>query len=62
MFSSEPLLSDKRNHCVPILDRLQDNEDDRIRYLVMPFLRHIENPRFQAVEDIIDFIDQMLEV
>ena len=62
MLSSEPLASDSRNHCVPILDSFQDDENPRIHYLVMPFLRRVDNPPFQTVEDVCDFTDQILEV
>lgn len=62
MFSSPPLSIDPRNHCVPILDVLQDPEDGTISYLVMPFLRDVESPPFEIVDDIVQFIDQILQV
>ncbi len=62
MLSSSDLLSDPRNHCVPILDYFQDQSNAAISYLVMPFLRLSNDPPFETVEDIVDFINQMIEV
>jgi hypothetical protein len=62
MFSAEPLRSDPRNHCVPILDLIQDDEDPNVSYMVMPHLRPMENPPFESVEEVIDYADQILEV
>lgn len=60
--SRDEVRSDPRNHSVPILDTFQDDEDDRISYLVMPFLRPMDNPPFEVVQDVADFVDQILEV
>ena len=62
MLSSEPLLSDPRNHCVPILDLIQDDEDPTVSYMIMPFLRSFDSPPFDTVADVVDFTDQILEV
>lgn len=62
LFSQETLRDDSRNHCVPVLDSFQDDDDPSISYIVMPFLRLIDEPPFQLVNDIVDFTDQMLEV
>lgn len=57
-----PLLSDPRNHCVPVLDVIQDDVDPTVSYLVMPFLRIMDNPEFEYVEEVVDFVDQVLDV
>ena len=62
MMWSEDLRHDPRNHSVPVLDIFQDDEDPTISYLVMPFLRLIDRPAFDLVEEMVDFIDQILEV
>ncbi|KAI0363835.1 hypothetical protein BV20DRAFT_1039723 [Pilatotrama ljubarskyi] len=59
--SSPTLREDPRNHSVPILDVLRDPEDDKWTYLVMPYLRYIDNPRFETVGDILQCCDQLLE-
>jgi hypothetical protein len=55
-------LDDPANHSVPILDTFTDHEDESVSYIVMPFLRLSDNPYFETVGEVIDFIDQVLEV
>lgn len=62
MFSRDSLRDDPRNHCVPILDVFQDAQNPAISYIVMPYLRPIEDPPFETVSDVLDFVSQMLEV
>lgn len=62
MLSSEPLSSDPRNHCIPILELIQDDEDPSLSYMVMPFLRLMDDPPFDSVGDIVEFTNQILEV
>lgn len=50
------------NHSVPIFDTFVDLVDVSITYLVMPFLRPSNDPDFEVVEEVIDFVDQVLEV
>ena len=47
---------------MPILDVLDDDEDEDISYLVTPLLRNIDNPAFETVDNAIDFVDQTMEV
>ncbi|KAH9843772.1 uncharacterized protein C8Q71DRAFT_730007 [Rhodofomes roseus] len=61
MFSSTPLCDDLANHAVPILDVLRDEDNEYVSYIVMPFLRHIDDPPVGAVGDVVEFVDQMLE-
>ncbi|OCH90630.1 hypothetical protein OBBRIDRAFT_825818 [Obba rivulosa] len=59
--SSEALRSDPRNHCIPILELFEDPDDPTISYMVMPFLRPIHEPPFELVNEVVDFIEQILE-
>lgn len=55
-------LSHPQNHCVPLLDSFLDDDDHAFTYLVMPFLRRMNSPSFDLVNDIIQFADEVLEV
>ena len=55
-------IDDPTNHSVPIIDTFQDLVDKSKSYLVMPFLRLIDDPDFEVVEEVLDFVDQILEV
>ena len=61
-FSSPPLADDRKNHCVPIYDVLQDPYDDDIAIIVMPLLRCYNNPRFDTVGEAVSFFSQIFEV
>jgi len=52
---------DPSNHSVPILDTFVDDQDDSISYFVMPFLRLVDELPFFAIEEVLDFTDQILE-
>lgn len=54
-------IDDPANHSVPILDAFVDPVDKSISYMVMPFLRLSDEPAFRAVEEVVDFADQVLE-
>ncbi|KAJ7092046.1 hypothetical protein B0H15DRAFT_835274 [Mycena belliarum] len=60
-FSSEPLASDPRNHCVPILETLQVPNDSAAVIVVMPLLRRYAQPRFDTFGEVIDFFGQTFE-
>ena len=55
-------IDDTMNHSVPILDTFEDSINKSISYIVMPFLRLADSPRFEVVEEVLDFADQILEV
>jgi hypothetical protein len=55
-------VEDPANHSVPILDTFMDPADDSVSYIVMPFLRLSNNPPFETVGEVTDFVDQILEV
>ncbi|KAH9973838.1 kinase-like domain-containing protein [Lactifluus volemus] len=46
---------------LPILDTFVDYADESISYIVMPFLRLLDNPPFETVGEVVDFADQILE-
>lgn len=62
LFSTEPLASHPKNHCVPIYEsfRIPDEENDLI--IVMPQLRPFDNPRFKSVGEAVEFFGQIFEV
>ncbi|KZT13173.1 uncharacterized protein LAESUDRAFT_638707 [Laetiporus sulphureus 93-53] len=62
MLSSPPLRDDPENHSVPILDTFRDAEDENISYIVMPFLRLVDEPPFALVGEMVDCVDQIMEV
>ncbi|KAH9918119.1 uncharacterized protein B0H18DRAFT_680318 [Fomitopsis serialis] len=61
MLSSDGICRDPRNHSVPVLDLFEDVEDPDVSYMVMPFLRLIDRPALDLVEEVVEFIDQILE-
>ena len=61
-FSSDELRQDPRNHCVPLLDVVAHPTDPDTCFVVMPFLRKIDNPAFDTVEQVMDCGEQLLEV
>lgn len=62
VFSDEGLKNNPTNHGVPVLDTFRDDDDVSISYLVMPFLRLMDSPGFTHVNDVVEFVDQVMEV
>ena len=62
MFSADTRRNDPRNHAVPILDAFKDNVHAEDTYIVMPLLRKVDDPPFEFIADVVDFVDQLLEV
>ncbi|KAG9027082.1 hypothetical protein FS837_004389 [Tulasnella sp. UAMH 9824] len=60
-FSSEPLRTDPRNHCLPLLEVLKNEEDPEYVILVIPWLRRIDSPEPASVRECVDFVQQTLE-
>jgi len=60
-FSSEPLASDPRNHCVPIYEILQDPTIEDTVIIVMPFLRLHNDPAFNTVGEVLECFKQIFE-
>lgn len=61
-FSSEPLRDDPRNRCIPLLEVLSHPDDPDVSIMVMPYLRNIDQPLFDTVEDILECGEQILDV
>ncbi|KAH9853856.1 kinase-like domain-containing protein [Lenzites betulinus] len=59
--SSEALRYDPWNHSVPLLDVIQHPSDPGISIIVMPFLRKIDDPPFETIEDVLECGEQILD-
>lgn len=62
LLSSEKHLKDSRNHSVPILDHFEDELESGMSFMVMPYLLSIDERPFELVDNVVDFVDQVLEV
>lgn len=60
--SSGQVAHDPRNHCVPILDVLQDPVEPNTAILVMPLLMSFQQSEFETVGEVIAFCKQVFEV
>lgn len=61
-FSSEPLASHPRNHCIPMYEVLDVPNTDNEVIFVMPLLREFSNPRIKSVGEAVEFFRQVFEV
>ncbi|KIY50789.1 hypothetical protein FISHEDRAFT_6870, partial [Fistulina hepatica ATCC 64428] len=61
-FSSPPLASDPRNHCVPIYEVLQVPDVSELYIIVMPMLHEFETPPFDTVAEFVECFRQIIEV
>ncbi|KAF9226708.1 hypothetical protein BS17DRAFT_696716 [Gyrodon lividus] len=59
--SSEYLRKDAANHCVPVIDNFEDDEEPNIHYIVMPLLRPCLDPEFVTIAEVLDFMKQVLQ-
>ncbi len=62
LFSSEPLVSHPRNHCIPlheVLDVQDDVQDEAI--LVLPTLRPSSNQPLETVGESVEFFRRVFE-
>ncbi|KAI9063418.1 hypothetical protein FKP32DRAFT_1592487 [Trametes sanguinea] len=59
--TSKDMLRDPRNHCIPLLDVFPDPIESGKKIMVMPFMRYIDSPPFETVEDVLECLDQVLE-
>ena len=60
LFSTEPLSSNLRNHCVPLLDVIELPNDRPI--IVHPLLRPFYDPSLQTYGEFVTFFAQICEV
>ena len=61
-FSSEPLASHPKNHCIPIYEVLEIPNTHSEVILVMPFLREFDEPRMKSIGEAVEFFRQVFEV
>ncbi|KAF8519497.1 kinase-like protein [Hysterangium stoloniferum] len=61
LFSSPGLVTDPRNHCVPIYEVIDSPSIEGMRLLVMPLLRPWPNPPFVTVGEAVEFFRQIFE-
>ncbi|KAJ7782455.1 hypothetical protein DFH07DRAFT_909280 [Mycena maculata] len=59
--TSEPLASDPKNHCVPLLEVLEPPSLPGTQLLVMKLLRMYEDPHFDTVGEAVDYFRQIFE-
>ncbi|KAF6751414.1 kinase-like domain-containing protein [Ephemerocybe angulata] len=58
LLAEEPLRSDPNNHCIPSIEIMAHPTDDNIVILVLPVLRDFDDPPFDTVGEVLDFIRQ----
>jgi hypothetical protein len=61
-YPSSLLAQDAENPSAPIFQTFVDSNDTNYSFVVMPFLRPIDDPPFVCAGEVCDFIDQILEV
>ncbi|KAJ7218785.1 hypothetical protein B0H12DRAFT_327568 [Mycena haematopus] len=61
LFSASALSKNPKNHCIPILDVLQDPQDSDKKIIVMPRLIRFDEPVFDTVSEVIDCFRQIFE-
>lgn len=60
--TTEDKLRNPFNHCVPCLDYFRDDNDKTRYYLITPILLPFDAVPFETVDEVLDFMRQMLEV
>ncbi|KAJ7185832.1 hypothetical protein C8R46DRAFT_1025777 [Mycena filopes] len=60
-FSTPAMAKNPRNHCIPILEVLQDPQDSDRQIIVMPRLIRFDEPIFDTVGEVIDCFRQIFE-
>lgn len=59
--NSHDLRNDRNNHCIPlILEPLRHSKDTS--FLVSPLLRIYDDPRFNSIGELVEFVDQATKV
>ncbi|KIJ18440.1 hypothetical protein PAXINDRAFT_167041 [Paxillus involutus ATCC 200175] len=61
LFSSEPLVGESANHCIPIYDVLLVPEDEDRVILVMPLLGEYSEPPFDTIGEAVECFRQLFE-
>ncbi|CAL1706283.1 unnamed protein product [Somion occarium] len=60
-FSTEPISSHPRNHCISLHSVLNVPDVENTVILVLPFLREYKRPRFKSVGEAVEFFRQIFE-
>ncbi|KAJ7143383.1 kinase-like domain-containing protein [Mycena crocata] len=60
-FSSEPLASDPKNHCMRLVEILRVSDVENTNIMVTPLLFDWKSPRFATIGEAVDFILQIFE-
>ncbi|THH17972.1 hypothetical protein EUX98_g9032 [Antrodiella citrinella] len=60
-FSKEPMKSHPHNHCIPLFDVLDVPDGDDTSIIVLPLLRLFDDPSFQTIGEVVEFIRQIFE-
>ncbi|KAG8994897.1 hypothetical protein FRB94_009612 [Tulasnella sp. JGI-2019a] len=55
------LSNDPRNHCIPLVDVLEDANDPEHAILVLPLLRRLDSPGPASIRECVSLIEQTLE-
>ncbi|KAJ7076457.1 hypothetical protein B0H15DRAFT_863883 [Mycena belliarum] len=61
LFSRTPISEDPRNHCIPILEVLQDPADGDKQIIVMPMMMKFHETVFDTVGEVVDCFRQIFE-
>lgn len=62
LLASPTLQNDPRNHCIPVLDILDDPVHGDGAILVLPLLRQIDRPPPATMQEFTSLVEQTLEV
>ncbi|KAJ7617999.1 hypothetical protein FB45DRAFT_933102 [Roridomyces roridus] len=60
-YSSEPLVLDLRNHCIPVIESISDPDDPQCGFIVMPFYENWDMVPFLTAGELVDFLFQVCE-
>ncbi|KAJ7658010.1 kinase-like domain-containing protein [Mycena rosella] len=60
-FSSEPLTSDPKNHCVRLVEIIDVPDVPGMNLIVIPLFFNWNYPRFVTIGEVVDFFSQILE-
>ena len=55
-------IQDGHNHSVSLCEVMDDTQEPEMCFMVMPYLRPFNDPEFEAVGEVVDFVMQTLEV
>lgn len=62
LLMADSLRNDPKNHAIPLLDILEDENDAENVILVLPLLRRLDSPPLASVREFVDLVGQLLQV